>query len=326
MQEPLVSIVLPMYRVASVLPSCLASLKRQTYHHLELLFVDDCSPDDSACIVEREREALEALGMRVVLLRHTHNSGVAVARNTALDAATGAWVFHYDADDRLVDNAIEVMLQEALAKDVDIIGCQWALCHGANERVMHQPSVQTGREAFEMMCRGTLKWNLWLFLVRRELLEQDAPLRFIPKQNMGEDMMLMGRTFLRAQHISILPSVLYYYTKNDDGQLTGSYTDAHWAQVEHNVRVLEASISEDEREYINYLKLNLKLPLLISDKQADYNRWASWLTESHPYIMNNKALPIRTRLLQKLADLGQWWAVRLYYELIMKRLYAFLYK
>lgn len=327
MQKPLVSIVLPMYRVANVLPACIASLKRQTYRRLELLFVDDCSPDESASIVENERASLEALGMIVKLICHSENGGVAVARNTALDNASGEWIFHYDADDRLSENAIELMIKEALRSDADIVGFQWMLCHGDKERQMTQVQVETGQEAFEAMCSGIFKWNLWLFLVRRSLLEQNI-LRFLPKQNMGEDMMLMAKLFLRARKLSVLPETLYYYTKNDEGQLTGSYTDAHWAQVDTNLRELERyALGQGQKpEMIAQLKLSLKLPLLISPRKEDHERWATWFPEANAYIMQNKALPLRTRLLQLAASCGQWWLVRLYYEVVMKRLYALLYK
>lgn len=327
---PLISVILPMYGVAKVLPACIDSLKRQAYKHLELIFVDDCGPDNSADLVEQARPSLEAEGMQVRLVRHDRNQGVAAARTTALDVATGEWIFHYDADDRLMDNALALMCAEAQRLDADIVGCQWMLCHGAHERPMVQPQVANGEEAFRMMCLGRLKWNLWLFLVRRSLLESPCPLRFTPGQNMGEDMMLMGKAFLRAGRVSILPDTLYYYTKNDDGQLTGRYTEAHWAQVAANLVDLETYVqaygNQAQERLLQYLKLNLKLPLLISPRQADYDRWASWLTEAHPYIMENDAQALRTKLLQLMASRGQWWIVRLYYEIVMKRLYTLLYK
>lgn len=326
----LVSVILPIYRVADVLPTCLDALARQTYRQLELIFVDDCSPDDSYQIVHEAAPRLQTLGMRVMVIRHEVNQGVAAARSTALEHATGEWIFHYDADDRLADNAIEAMLHLAETSQADIVGCDWVLCHGNSQRRMHQPQVETGLDAFRAMCQGIMKWNLWLFIVRRALIEQEPKLRFLPGQNMGEDMMFMGKTFLRASRIAMLPEPLYYYTKNDNGQLTGSYTDAHWTQVGNNIAELERYVHEHashrELSLIQQLKLTLKLPLLISPRQADYDRWYSWMPEANASIMDNSRLPLRTRLLQRAAASRQWWLVRLYYEIVMKRLYAMLYK
>lgn len=330
--QGLVSIILPMYRVANVLPQCIEALLAQTYTQLELLFVDDCSPDDSAQVVEQMRSRLEARGFIVRLLHHQINQGVACARNTGLEHASGEWVFHYDADDYLVPTAISRLVQEAERQEADVVGCDWALCHQDKKRLMEQPRPTTGDEAFALMCRGVMKWNLWLYLVRRSLLETDPPLRFVSGANMGEDMMLIGKVFLRASRVYILPEVLYHYSKNDNGQLTGQYRSEHWAQVETNVRELERYIdlsgksSDHLHPLMQQLKLALKLPLLISPRQEDYDRWIEWMPEANVHIGHSKDLPLRTRLLQQAANCRQWWLVRLYYEVVMKRLYSLLYK
>lgn len=328
----LVSIVLPMYRVAGVLPQCIDALLAQTYTSLELLFVDDCSPDDSAHIVERMRPELESQGFVVHLLRHQSNRGVASARNTGLEHASGEWIFHYDADDYLAPTAIECLLREAESVGADVVGCDWALCHNGHKRMMTQPRPQSGSEAFALMCQGSLKWNLWLFLVRRSIIDQATVLRFVPGANMGEDMMFMGKVFLRSSRVAILPKVLYQYTKDAEGQLTSDYRPEHWEQVQTNICELERYIiaekdsDDDLLILLQQLKLTLKLPLLISDRQVDYDRWISWMPEANAYIWRSRALPLRTRLLQQLAKNKQWWLVRLYYEIVMKRLYRLLYK
>lgn len=330
MSTDLISVILPMYRVAPVLPQCLDCLLAQSYRHLELIFVDDCSPDDSSILVEQHRARFEERGMQVRLVRHQENGGVASARTTALEVATGDWVYHYDADDRLAPDALERMIREANHSAADVVGMSWRLCHGERCRSMTQPSVSTGREAFFAMCRGILKWNLWLFLVRRDLIEGVEPLRFTPGNNMGEDMMLMGKVFLRAETISVIQEPLYDYIKNDQGQLTGKYTDAHWVQVDANLKDLEMYVQRlsdmELHQELNYLKLNLKLPLLISEDKADYQRWSSWLAEANIAIMDNPALPLRTRLLQLAADRGWWSLVRLYNRVVMQWLYGLLYK
>ena len=146
---PLVSVVIPIYKAEATLPSCIDSLLSQTYHHLELLFVDDCSPDRGAELVAERVPRLEQLGIKVKLLRHTENKGVAVARNTALDAATGEYIYSVDADDELAPDTIEVLVREAIWKDADLTGCEWILKQGHSERRMVQPEVKSGRDAFE---------------------------------------------------------------------------------------------------------------------------------------------------------------------------------
>lgn len=327
---PLVSVIIPMYRVVDVLPSCLEALLAQSYTNLELVFVDDCSPDTAAITVQEAEPLLLKRGYQVKLIRHDRNQGVASARNTGLSAATGEYLYYFDADDSLEPNAIELMVRRALETSADIVGCEWMLCYEGTSRHMAQPEVKTGREAFQQMCLGTFKWNLWLFFVRRALYTTGETLRFILGANMGEDMMIMGKLFLRANRVSMIHQPLYHYAKTNAGSLTANYTDKHWEQVDTNLKSLvvyaEAHATHEQLRELEFLKLNLKLPLLISPRKSDYDRWAGWFTEANHLAMANKALPLRTRLVQWAAAHQQWWFVRLYYELVMNFLYNLLYK
>ena len=93
MSLPLVSCIVPVYNVAGFIDECLASLIGQTYPHLEILVVDDCSPDDSMTHVHSMQDA------RIRVLTHAQNRGLAAARNTALQAAQGKYVCSLDSDD-----------------------------------------------------------------------------------------------------------------------------------------------------------------------------------------------------------------------------------
>lgn len=327
--EALVSVVIPMYKVEAVLPNCIAQLKAQTYKRLELLFVDDASPDNASAYIEGVRPELEALGMQVKLLRHEKNQGVAVARNTAFDAATGEYIYSFDADDAMRPELIERLVVRAYQTGVDIVGCDWHLRYEGADRAMTQPEVKTGREMYEAMCCGVMKWNLWLFLFRRTLLEEGQKLRFTPGDNMGEDMMLMSQLALRSDRVSIVSEPLYYYVKTNDNAQTANYRPEHWAQVDRNLKSLEAYVNAhypEAKEWLNQLKLNLKLPLLISTDSEDYKRWQTWYPEANSYVMSNPRLGMRIKLVQRAAVLGQWWFVRLYNIIVTKWLYSLLYK
>ena len=326
---PLVSVVIPIYKAEATLPSCIDSLIGQSYRPLELLFVDDCSPDRGAELVASRTPELQERGIQVKLLRHSVNQGVAVARNTALDAATGDYIYSVDADDELAPNTIELLVQRALEAKCDIVGCEWLLKQGESIRPMVQPDVQTGREAFEQCCKGLMRWNLWLFLIKRSLIETPDPLRFLPGKNMGEDMMLMGKLFQRADSVSIVHKPLYTYVRNDSS-LTSSYSPQNWEQVDANLKELESYIQRaggdaSTLELLQFLKLNLKLPLLITGKRQDYDRWMSSYTEAHPFIARNTSISFRTKLLQQMAARRQYWFVVLYDRIVMKWLYKLLY-
>ena len=77
---------------------------------------------------------------------------------------------------------------------------------------------------------------------------------------------------------------------------------------------------------IKFLKLNIKLPLLISSSAADYEKWMKWFPEANDSIMYNKDISLRTRLLQLLACKRQYWLLQLYHYIVIKFVYGVIYK
>lgn len=322
---PLVSIIIPVYRAEQTLPACLDQLKAQTYRKLQLIFIDDCSPDGGYAYLESQRPALEAQGMEVTLLRHAQNEGVAVARNTGLDAARGEYIYSVDADDRLAERAIELLVRAAQQEQADVVGCEYYLEEGEHVRQISQPDVKTGFEAFQQICYGRMKWNLWLFLFRRELTEGEHPLRFLPKKNMGEDLMLLGRLLQRAKRVVILHQPLYTYVRSES-QITGTYRPEHWEQVAANLAELEQALPPEALGLTRFLKLTLKRPLLVTGKRTDYLRWKAAYQEANDVIMDNPTLPLRTKLLEQMAAKGQYWYVAMYHRIVMQGIYKLLYR
>ena len=220
-------------------------------------------------------------------------------------------------------------MQVAEESQADIVGCEYLLQEGTSQRPITQPDVKTGKEAFAQICYGRMKWNLWLFLLRRSLIEQLPTLRFLPGENMGEDLMLIGKLLQRAGRVAIVHQPFYTYVRSDS-QITNTYRPEHWQQVQANVQELERYLAQqasmESLELIHYLKLNLKLPLLLSHNAQDYERWSSMYPESNEYIMKNQHLPLRTKLLQWMASRGQFWFVQLYDKVVMQWLYKALYR
>jgi hypothetical protein len=91
--EPLVSVVIPAYNRAAVVPRAIDSVRRQRYPRWEIVVVDDASRDDTAAVVERSGDS------RIRCVRHPVNRGCPAARNTGVEAATGEVVAFLDSDD-----------------------------------------------------------------------------------------------------------------------------------------------------------------------------------------------------------------------------------
>lgn len=118
MQElnALVSIVVPIYGVEKYLSSCVDSLCGQSYPHIEIILVDDQSPDSCPAICDAYAEK----DSRVKVI-HQKNKGVSGARNTGLSAATGEYLLFVDSDDELYPEAVELLLRDLREHNADIV-------------------------------------------------------------------------------------------------------------------------------------------------------------------------------------------------------------
>ena len=331
MNNKRISVIIPVYNAEKTLPHCIASLYAQTYRNLELLFINDCSKDNSLAVInEQITNATNVAGIETKVLIHETNRGVAAARNTGLEAATGDYIYYVDADDWIAPDTLESLVREAEQKEADIVGHEWYLAFEQNERYMRQPAFSSPDEALRNMMGGMLRWNLWLFLVRRSLYEKNG-IRFIEGMNMGEDMMVMIKLFTCAKNVSFLNKPFYHYVQANANSLTHIYSQEHIRQVTTNVYEVEkyignGGLSKQLEPYTHFLKLNIKLPLLISDDEARYKQWLEWFSESNSYVMKNKLLPLRTRLIQWMATKKQWIILKFYYRFVIKFIYGVIYK
>lgn len=114
--NPLVSVIVPVYNVEQYLDECLNSIRQQTYENLEIIVVEDCSTDNSLNTFIKHSE-----DPRVKLIQHEKNSGLSAARNTGIDAAKGDYIMFVDSDDIVQLSLIELCVKYAIVNDADLI-------------------------------------------------------------------------------------------------------------------------------------------------------------------------------------------------------------
>ena len=325
-----VSIIIPFYNAKLSVSKTLKSILNQTYRNIELILINDCSTDDSLEVARRFEEAFLEKGVGFKLYSHDVNKGVAAARNTGLVHMSGDFVFFLDADDWIELDAIEVLVTEAVRSSADIVGCNWFLSFKKKERKMSQPEFFTPWEAIYLILCGQMRWNLWMFLIKRDLFFQNQ-IQFIPGKNMGEDLLVTIKLLLKAEKVSFVNRNLCHYNQSNEKSITKIYSEDHVSEVSYNIKEVEKALLSSQyssriKNEIYYLKLNIKLPMLISGSTEQYRRWLKWFPESHPYISENRLTPWRTRFLQKSALKRQFWVIKLYYFLIIRTIYGVVFR
>lgn len=228
MQTPKVSIIVPIYNVEKYLPACLDSLVGQTLREIEIICVDDGSPDNSAAIVQRYMEQDD----RIRLIRQ-ENKGLSGARNTGLQYAIGEFVYFMDSDDWLESMAMEKCYQLAEDLHLDFVtfdACsfidegydgkavaqydrQYLLKHVANQAINAQSLYQT------MLQTGAMSPSVCLLFIRRDVLEKHG-LHFEEKL-IHEDELFTPQLYMLANRILYLPC-LYFHRRVRTGSIMTS--------------------------------------------------------------------------------------------------------
>lgn len=323
-----VSVIIPIYGVEAFIKRCALSLFSQTLQDIELIFVNDATRDNSIEILQSLIQQHPKVSDSVKIVSHPKNLGLPAARNTGLKIATGKYIFHCDSDDYIEPNALELLYETAEKEQADIVWCDWYLTFDTKERYMHQPSYHTTEEAMRGILSGAMKYNVWNKLIKHEIYKQNQ-INFPNGHSMGEDMTMI-RLFACAQRVAYIPQALYHYVKTNQEALTNTYSSKHLEDILYNTAETIHFINQQKEnkweKEIEFFKLNVKYPFLISDKKEMYRIWKSWFIESNAFILQNKHQSYRSKLLQYAAWRNQFWIIWLYYKIVYCFIYGVIYK
>lgn len=206
---PLVSIIIPVYKVEKELGRCVDSILCQTLGDIEVILVDDGSPDGCPRICDDY--ALADSRVKVV---HKQNGGLSDARNFGLDEATGDYVMFVDSDDSIEFDACERLLRLATDSHVDIVLGDWRVTPGP-DRPDHYSSLEEGKAyPTRDFILTALKAGEWYpcacFMFCKLSLFNENGLRFAVGL-LHEDMEMQPRVFLAANSVVCLKYKFYNY-------------------------------------------------------------------------------------------------------------------
>lgn len=209
--RPLISVVVPIYKVEPYLTKCLDSLVEQTYQNLEIILVEDGSPDGCSAICD----AYAVKDPRIKVI-HKKNGGVSSARNAGLAAVTGDLIAFVDGDDFVAPDIYERMYAHMTSDPrLDVVYCA-ATRFPMQEQLLHMNyfptgTVLTGREMARKMILDEITSHMWLGLFKRFCWDGIV----FPVGRTYEDLTMTYRAFLSVRYVGFLMEPLYYYRVND---------------------------------------------------------------------------------------------------------------
>lgn len=204
----LVSIVVPVYKVEAVIERTLRSIVAQTYKNIELILVDDGSPDKAIEVASAFLKDKE-INWRVV---RQENQGLPSARNNGIKEAKGEWVICPDSDDFIAPQTIEKMVEAAQKSSTECVFCGYKIVHDADFDAL--PIKEGGVEIYEMSRLRSLFLNRKLIvLVPGMLLKRSVydEIQFEKDCPHDEDIHFMWRLFYRLNNVAYVNADYYNY-------------------------------------------------------------------------------------------------------------------
>ncbi len=200
-----ISVIVPVYEVEPYLRKCLDSVVNQTYQNLEIILVDDGSPDKCPAICDE----YAARDERIQVI-HKENGGVASARNAGLERVTGDYIGWVDSDDWIETDMFEYLLENAEKFGADITVCGRYEISKENKKFRGWEEIKciNRLEGLTLLLQNDLMQNfLWDKLWRRDLFQGIL----FPAGKTFEDVAIMYRLFERAEKVVCLPVAKYNY-------------------------------------------------------------------------------------------------------------------
>lgn len=261
--RPKVSVLIPVYNVEKYLGRCLDSVLGQSLKDIEVVCVDDASPDGSAEIL-REYAARDP---RVKIITKQRNEGLMMARKTGYQNAEGEYFLFCDSDDYLADGALEHLYNAAKAADADIAPADFYFetPAGRRTRASRTAALTTDPRSYQLAIMNGTLCTIWGSLFHRRLFEGREYVTFM-NHSFGEDRVLLSQLLAVSHRIEPVAFPSYVYFRNSGAMTRNRLSDRQLGQV---IKALDWT-----RHFLSYD------PEYSRAATRHYSRYLSFLIES----------------------------------------------
>jgi glycosyltransferase involved in cell wall biosynthesis len=224
LNNPVVSIIVPVYNAEKYLDKCINSLLNQTYNNVHIILINDGSTDNSGNICNMYSRSDE----RVFVL-HKHNEGVSAARNAGIDTSIGEYLLFVDSDDWLENNTVAELIKIQKKDNFDVImfGFLREDFNGNNQKPISFQKNQLNSKDEVMKVLPDLIKNESINSPCNKLYKsniiKDNDIKFDNLISIGEDALFNYKVFLKINCFAIIDNCFYHYIKDNSESLTKKY-------------------------------------------------------------------------------------------------------
>lgn len=224
--RPLVSIIVPVFRVEKFVKRCIDSILNQTIQKLELILVDDNSDDNSGTICDLAAKS----DNRIIVIHKNEQEGVAQARESGVMRASAPYICFVDSDDWIEPNYCEILIEALEQNDADLVCCSYFYDFEKNNQVHKRSPKKVGilksYNAIDELHLGNSIWAcVWNKIYKRDLLRFP---KLDKKVTIGEDYSLIIDYLLNCRKIVQIKTALYHYFQRSESVSYSGYTSNYY--------------------------------------------------------------------------------------------------
>lgn len=299
----MISIIIPVYNTEPFLKRCINSILNQSFRDYQLLLVNDGSTDNSLAICNE----FASSDSRITVIDSV-NKGSSSARNLGLDKATGDWIIHFDSDDWLEPDMLQILYNKAIETNSDIVACGYYLDDGMgskNVRLYPYDKTEKRNDIYRVDSLFSAVWNK---LVKKELYDK-YHIRFVEGVTMWDDLVVTTRLRYHSEKTTIVNKPLYHYFCAPRGNIcalnNGKYPHSQLSVVDFLEKYFE-SINQNNsvvQKILASAKITAKKSLLFTGQKNDFLSWKSLYPSASKSIVFLKHLPFKARIWMVIASL-----------------------
>lgn len=258
MHKPLLSVIVPVYKAEKYIHRCINSILNQSITDLELILVDDGSPDNSGTICDEYARK----NSRIKVF-HQKNAGVCAARNKGLENAEGKYVCFVDSDDYLEKNAMEILYIDILSHNADI-SCGLEIADkNCDEKNLKNGTYEIWKDTDAIknsLLDNRFTYSVWAKLFKRELIEN---IRFEEGRKINEDSFFVFSCCMKKPVVVVRNVGIYYQENNPDSVSHSEFSEKFFDILyfsERKQELINEKFPEFKRELNNIvIKANFSM-------------------------------------------------------------------
>lgn len=220
MKNPVISIIAPIYGVEKYIAAAAESLLSQSYPHIQFIFVNDGTKDNSIAILESLIEEKFSQLKDKIIIVNKENAGLPAARRTGIEHATGDYIYHVDSDDYISEGSIAAIAKAIEESDADVIYFNYVKEYDNRVSIKREKlyTIEQKNEYIRNMFNHKSYGTLCNKCVKRSIYQDNTI--HTPKFGYAEDCYVSSQIIGYASSIKYIDEVVYHYRKNVSTAMT----------------------------------------------------------------------------------------------------------